>query len=202
MNERADRSAGPELAEQRDRLSALFETHADRLYRLARRLVPSSDDALDLVQDTFLKATRTSAAIPRGRSDEEAWLVRVLVNVRRDQWRREKVRRRHELQSRHTPTQQDDPETAFLIRTTVWRALEQLPPRRRAVLVMHEIEGLSMASIATTLGINAITVRWHLSIGRRQLARTLRVESGETNERRPERAVAGSRPHPSRGSAP
>ena len=38
-----------------DRLAALFDSHHDRLYRLARRLSPSADDALDLVQETFLK---------------------------------------------------------------------------------------------------------------------------------------------------
>src|SRR5713226_2943117 len=83
-------------AEQADRLSSLFEAHADRLYRLARRLVASADDALDLVQETFLKAARSPNAIPQGFRDEEAWLVRVLVNIRRDQWRKEAVRKRYE----------------------------------------------------------------------------------------------------------
>src|SRR5258705_13696638 len=83
--------------EQADRLSALFEAHADRLYRLGRRLVPSADDALDLVQETFLKAARSTESIPHGLRDEEAWLVRVLINVRRDQWRKETVRKRNEL---------------------------------------------------------------------------------------------------------
>jgi len=46
-------------AQQADRLSALFEVHVDRLYRLARRFVPSADDALDVVQETFLKAERS-----------------------------------------------------------------------------------------------------------------------------------------------
>ena len=85
------------LPEQADRLSALFEAHADRLYRLARRLVPHADEALDLVQETFLKVARSPNSIPRGLRDEEAWLVRVLINVRRDQWRKEAVRKRHEL---------------------------------------------------------------------------------------------------------
>jgi RNA polymerase sigma-70 factor (ECF subfamily) len=77
------------------RLSALFDAHADRLYRLARRLVPSTDDAWDLVQDTFLKAARSAESIRQGFTHEEAWLVRVLVNSRRDQWRKEAARRRH-----------------------------------------------------------------------------------------------------------
>lgn len=78
-------------ADQANRLSALFEAHSDRLYRLARRLVSNADDALDLVQDTFLKAARSSRPIPSGRQDEEAWLVRILVNLRRDQWRKEGI---------------------------------------------------------------------------------------------------------------
>ena len=79
----------------RDRLSAMVDAHYDRLYRLARRLAGSADEARDLVQDTFLKAARAPAAVPHGLTAEERWLVRVLVNVRRDQWRKSAVRRRH-----------------------------------------------------------------------------------------------------------
>ena len=49
---------------------------------------------------------------------------------------------------------------------------------------MHELEGLTISAIASRLGISAITVRWHLSVGRRDLARTLRPQIGETNENR------------------
>jgi DNA-directed RNA polymerase specialized sigma24 family protein len=77
-----------------DRLAALFDAHHKRLYRLARRLVPTVDDALDLVQETFVRAARKPTSIPVGFADEEAWLVRVLVNIRRDQWRRGAVRSR------------------------------------------------------------------------------------------------------------
>lgn len=113
MSEQPARTVPPTmLAEQADRLSALFQAHSDRLYRLARRLVPAADDALDLVQETFLKASRSPESIPCGLKDEEAWLVRVLVNVRRDQWRKEAVRKRHERELSHAAVQHDDPEKA------------------------------------------------------------------------------------------
>jgi DNA-directed RNA polymerase specialized sigma24 family protein len=105
-------------AKQADRLSALFEAHADRLYRLARRLAPHTDEALDLVQETFLKAARSPGSIPYGSTSEEAWLVRVLINVRRDRWRKETVRRRF-LSGQHV-LQHPDPERELLVRTTVW----------------------------------------------------------------------------------
>ena len=68
-----------------ERLESLFDAHFDRLYGLARRLAPSADDALDLVQETFLKATRFPKSIPDATAEQEAWLVRVLINIRRDQ---------------------------------------------------------------------------------------------------------------------
>ena len=83
------------------------------------------------------------------------------------------------------PTSVDpDQEAVLMARTTVWRALDTLTPRRRAVVITHELEGLTVPAIASLLGISAITVRWHLSMGRRDLARALRPRMGESDENR------------------
>jgi RNA polymerase sigma factor (sigma-70 family) len=58
----------------------------------------------------------------------------------------------------------------------VWKALDLLPPRRRAVIVMYELEGLEISSIASLLGVSSITIRWHLSRGRKELAHVIRPE--------------------------
>jgi RNA polymerase sigma-70 factor, ECF subfamily len=159
-----------------DRVGALFDAHADRLYRLARRLTSSTDDARDLVQETFLRAAISPGAIPAGSSGEEAWLVRVLVNIQRDQWRRAAVRKRHAESEvgGHRLILESDHEAVLIARTTIWRALDRLKPRRRAVLIMHELEGLAVPAIASLLGITVITTRWHLSKGRHDLARVLK----------------------------
>jgi len=163
-----------------DRVASLFDAHHDRLYRLARRLAPNADDALDLVQETFLKAARSPAAVPQGSTSEEAWLVRVLINIRRDQWRKAAIRTRYRDElSRSLTSADNDPEALLITRATVWRALDTLTPRRRAAVVLYELEGLTVTSIAALLGISAITVRWHLAKGRRDLAGILGPQMGE-----------------------
>lgn len=168
-----------------ERLASLFDVHHDRLYRLARRLALSTDDALDLVQETFLKAARFPKSIPIGTANEEAWLVRVLINIRRDQWRKTSVRNHHDKAASGAGDSAiggRDPETALIAKTAVWQALNVLPPRRRAIVVMYELEGLAIPAIAALLGISIITVRWHLSRGRRDLTAALKPYMGDTNE--------------------
>ncbi|MBZ5556239.1 MAG: RNA polymerase sigma factor [Acidobacteriia bacterium] len=163
------------------RLAALFDAHHNRLFRLARRLVRTPDEARDLVQETFLKAARSLTSVPHGPRDEEAWLVRVLVNLQRDHWRKIAVRRRSEDRLRREETAPgSDQESALIARTAVWRALDMLHPRRRAIVIMHELEGMTAPAIAALLSISAITVRWHLSRGRRDLTRVLKARMGET----------------------
>jgi RNA polymerase sigma-70 factor (ECF subfamily) len=160
--------------DQTERLAALFDAHHDRLYRLARRLTASADDARDVVQDTFLKAARSLKSVPAGSAREEAWLVRVLINIRRDEWRRSAVRKRSKATLRtDLTTQHPSHESALIAKAAVWKALDILQPRRRAVIIMYELEGMTVRAIASLLGINAITVRWHLSTGRRDLTRAL-----------------------------
>jgi RNA polymerase sigma-70 factor (ECF subfamily) len=172
------------LGNPADRLATLFDAHHDRLYRLARRLAPSADDALDLVQETLLKAARSPTSVPFGMSSEEAWLVRVLVNIRRDQWRKAAVRKRQDEEVGQSSHVDNGQESVLIARVTVWRALDALTPRRRAVVVMHELEGLTPSSMASLLGISAITVRWHLSMGRHDLIRALAPQMGDADENR------------------
>lgn len=159
------------------RIAALFNAHHLRLYRLARRLSGDADAARDLVQETFLRAAGAIRSVPPGSSAEEAWLVRVLLNVCRDQWRK---RARHSrLAGFAVPwsgaaRMAGDSEAAFIAKATVWQALQALPPRRRAAIVMYELEGAAIPDIARLLGVSAVTVRWHLSRGRRELAQAIR----------------------------
>ena len=174
MSATADRPA----ADTEARLGILFDVHHQRLYRLARRLSRSAEDARDLVQETFLRAARHAASVPEGVDHEEAWLVRVMINVARDRWRQLAVRKRGATEIANGTGDRSDPESALLARSIIWQALQRLPPRRRAILVLYEIDGVAIPAIARLLGVAAVTVRWHLSIGRRELAAAVNGQFG------------------------
>jgi len=168
-----------------DRLGRLFDAHQARLYRLARRMTNSTEEARDAVQETFLRAAKSPRSIPDGASNEEAWLVRVLINICRDGWRKQAVRRRVAASEPIARVDHGASESSLIARAAIWRGLAALAPRRRAILVLYEIEGAAIPTIAQLLGIRAVTVRWHLSIGRRELARFLGMKSLRPTKRSP-----------------
>jgi len=155
-----------------DRLAELFDSHQNRLFHLALRLCSDREEARDLVQEAFLRAARQPGSVPEGEPNGEAWLVRTLVNLCRDRYRRLAVRSKargqllREAESAH-------PEEAHVARATVKAALARLAPRRRAVIVLHELEGRPVRDVARLLGVTEVTVRWHLLAARRELAKVL-----------------------------
>jgi RNA polymerase sigma factor (sigma-70 family) len=159
-----------------ERLARLFDAHQERLFRLACRLSSDREEARDLVQETFLRAAGRPDSLPDGEQSGEAWLVRTLVNLCRDRYRRLGVRSRvHESLKREETT--EHPEDAAVIRSTVRTALERLAPRRRAAMVLHELEGVPVREVARLLGIAEVTVRWHLLAARRELVHVLGKEN-------------------------
>ena len=149
------------------RLGRLFDAHHRRLFTLACRMTGDREDARDLVQETFVRAAG-ARAIPDG-SGAEAWLVQVLVHLCRDCCRRQRVRERHAAaQCRESEVRTANPDL------DVWRAVAALPPRQRAAIVLHEVEGHAVAQVAALLGVSPITVRWHLHAARRRLREVLR----------------------------
>jgi RNA polymerase sigma factor (sigma-70 family) len=172
--ERTDRPSATE------KLAGLFDAHQRRLFHLALRLCSDREEAHDLVQEAFLRAARQPRAVPEGEPGGEAWLVRTLVNLCRDRYRRLAVRSRARQELAEGMQDRAHPENAHVARATVQAALARLSPRRRAAIVLHELEGRPVREVARLLGITEVTVRWHLLTARRELARNLAPAKGET----------------------
>jgi len=166
-----------------ERLSELFEQHHERLYRLARRMTADAEEARDLVQEAFVRLARQKGPLPSTDSHAEGWLVKTLVRLCRDRDRRLRVRRKHHAEvALAAAGSEGTPETRAVAKVSVQRALARLSPRRRAVVVLHELDGRTAAEIAPLLGLTPVTVRWHLHAARRDLKRILLREGRDHHE--------------------
>ena len=152
---------------EREAFSELVRTHQRRAYAVARAIVVNHEDAEDAVQEAFLHAYR---ALHRFLPDQAfgAWLHRIVANAALDITRRRKVRDADELpETVASPFR--DPAEANELRQRLQDALEKLPARQRAVIVMHDVEGFKHAEIGTMLGIPEGTARSDLHYARSYL---------------------------------
>jgi len=153
--------------------------HTDALYRLGMHLTGSADDAGDLVQETYLKAFRFWGKYD-GRKGIGAWLFRILKNSFIDLYRKES---RNPTVVRYCETLSPPPlqerashsnnlsEQMFdrLFDDVVAEAVSGLPEDFRTVVILHDIEGLSYAEVASFAGCPLGTVRSRLHRGRKLL---------------------------------
>jgi RNA polymerase sigma-70 factor (ECF subfamily) len=157
-----------------DALARLFDDYHQRLFRLARRLSSNHDEARDLVQETFVRVLQSPTTVPQDAHGRESWLITAMVNLARDRGRRRAVRLRVASATRDAlADDRASPERGYLARIAVQDALGRLDVRRRAVVVLHYLEGAPVARVSELLRISPITVRWHLARARRELAALL-----------------------------
>ena len=149
------------------RLERLYDLHQQRLYRFALRIARNEDEARDLIQDAFVRAAQNLSRIPEDDHAAMSWLVRVVVNLSRDRHRRHVVR---DAFRRLVRSEAHDPRAALDAAAAVRAALASLPPRQRAIIVLHHFDGEPCAAIAAMLGVAEVTVRWHLSTARKRMA--------------------------------
>ena len=158
----------------------LFQRHRGPVTRLVYRMLGPSSDLEDLVQDVFLQVIRSLESF-RDEARFSTWLYRVALNVvlmhRRAVGRRPRlVDEQHALPAVDSaPSAEDALETALRV-AAFYRVLARLSDKKRAVFVLHELEGLSPARISEIVGAPVLTVRTRLFYARRELSRMLAEE--------------------------
>jgi RNA polymerase sigma-70 factor, ECF subfamily len=150
----------------------LFES----LYNFAHWLARDRSEAEDLVQETYAKALKGFSSFELG-TNFRAWMFRILRNT----W----LTSRTGLQARMTvPIEEDTPEPfdahtpettllGNLDRDAIEHAIGDLPPAFREVLLLCDVEEMSYADIAQTLGIPVGTVMSRLSRARKRVRESL-----------------------------
>jgi RNA polymerase sigma-70 factor (ECF subfamily) len=169
------------LAGDATALERLLAPHERRLYVLCRGMLGHTQDAEDAVQETFLRAL---TALPRFRGDApvRAWLFRIALNVCLE-WKRSQRPIEPWDAADSLPADVDSPEEIVLRQMRVVEALQSLLPRHRAILLLKELEGWSLAEIAAALRWNTDRVKNELSRARRALADWRRRDALQGDEK-------------------
>jgi RNA polymerase sigma-70 factor (ECF subfamily) len=158
---------------EQDAYGLLVRRYQDRVYRHLLNLTGSREEALELAQETFIKAWQ---ALPTWRPDAQfhTWVYRIASNAALDVLRRRKVVRFVPLDDDYdAPANQPGPEAQLQARQGLRRldaALARLPPEQREIVLLREVEGLSYDELATTLEIDEGTVKSRLARARAALA--------------------------------
>ncbi|MCA9556566.1 MAG: sigma-70 family RNA polymerase sigma factor [Myxococcales bacterium] len=154
----------------------LYDAHFDFVFRVARRLGTPEAEAEDVAHDVFVVAHRKLDAFQEGKMS--TWLYRITAHVVSDRHRRRRVRESLDvvktwLWGAEVPT----PEALASRRSdgaAVERILARMSPKKREVLALFELEGLSGEQIAERVGCPVGTVWTRLHHGRQDFLRIAR----------------------------
>ena len=168
-----------------DAFRALFDKYHRRAFAVAMGVVKNEDDALDAVQDAFVKVHKNIHKF-QGSSSFYTWLYRIVMNVSIDHVRRTSRRKSLDFDERALHEESEvagdgallprvtnaNPGKAALraeLGSAIQAALEELPEHHRAVIVLREIEGMSYEEMAEALQVPKGTIMSRLFHARKKM---------------------------------
>ena len=166
----------------------LFERYHRRAYTLAAGIVRNPDDAMDVVQDAFIKAHRHLAKF-EGSSSFYTWLYRIVMNLAIDHLRKTRRARHVDFNDAIGRDDGDVSEESLLphilgqnpgkaviskeIREQIGKALDELSENHRTVLILRELEGLSYEEMAEAMHCSKGTIMSRLFHARKNMQKRL-----------------------------
>jgi RNA polymerase sigma factor (sigma-70 family) len=180
--ERSDEALAAQAgAGNRRAFGDLVRRHQDGVFRFVFRMIGSRDEAMDLTQDSFLKAWQ---ALPGWRPDARfrTWLLQIARNASLDVLRRRSLAEFVPVdEALELPGAGPTPETQAVMTQELRlleTALRRLQPDHREVLLLRELEGLSYEEIAAVLDVAEGTVKSRIGRARAALLQAWKVRYG------------------------
>ena len=134
---------------QRDEVEAWVDAYAREIHAYLWRMLDDSNDAEDCLQETFLRALRGKGG--RSIRAPRAWLYAVATNTARTHLRRRLSRGEESIDEVEDLPAEDAPESVRDQVQAVRRAVQRLPGKQQAALVMRRYQGLSYVDIGMAL---------------------------------------------------
>ena len=166
----------------------LVTRYRTRVFGMIYNMIHSEQDAWDLAQDSFVKAWKSIKRF-RGQSSFYTWIYRIVMNVTIDWARKKQIKAGGAEFDDAIQLKEIDPASKTVpkadalpyemmerseIRARIDRAIAQLSPEHRAVILMKEIEEMQYHEIAETLGCSIGTVMSRLFYARKKLQSLLK----------------------------
>lgn len=173
------------LRGEEEAFRVLMERYKSRAYHVALGITGDPDDALDVVQEAFVKAYYNLKEFRFG-ANFYTWFYRLLVNQAIDRWRKSSRTQAVSLDETWLSEEVSPPESVMYPRTpeelaqnrqlsdALGRAIAELPEYHRAVIVLREMDGLAYEEIAKTLQCSVGTVMSRLHYARAKLKEALK----------------------------
>lgn len=150
---------------------ALMEQEQEYLYRMAFLYVRQEADALDVVQDSIVKAYKSLKTL-RKPEYFRTWLTKILINTAQDALRRKKPFTSLEDEAEPAVREDLSPED----RMDLYQALEDLPEKYRDVITLKYLDGYTIREISAATGMPEGTVSVYLRRAIKQLRTMLKEE--------------------------
>lgn len=175
------------LAGHTDAFEDIVRAYEKNVYNIALRLCGDREDALDIAQESFLKAYR-SLHLFRGEGRFSVWLYRIVSNTALDYLRARSRRAEDSLTVEDADGESSEREIADLsaapeallerklTRQAVQRCLLRLPEDQRKILLLREIEGFSYEEIGRILSLESGTVKSRIFRARKKLCEILSAD--------------------------
>jgi len=161
----------------------IFDQYHKKVYRIAYGMVRQREDAIDIVQEVFIKLFRSIRNF-KGKSKFYTYLYRMTMNTAIDHAR--KMRKPSQLKSEEDwaqfpDTTEKEPDRLLFQKELEERinwAMAKLPGEQRIALILREVEGLSYKEMAETMGCSIGTIMSRLHYGRKRVQQLLGDEFG------------------------
>jgi RNA polymerase sigma-70 factor, ECF subfamily len=183
LEQRRTRPAGRAVSATWDRDEAfrfveeLFARHQNEIYAYLVRMLRDPELAADLTQDAFVKAYRAYDSLQRP-ENARAWLYQIAHRVALDDLRRKRIVRFVPLvgEARNSAPSAEHLAMDARLSGDLQRALERIPERQRAALLLAELHDLTGQELAAALGVSHVAARALLTRARESLRQALAAE--------------------------
>ena len=158
-------------------IRSFFEEHKRRTYQFAFQLTGNADDAMDIVQEAFLRLHRQPDRLSVDPQHAVRWLFRAVRNLAIDMLRSRSARPQCEIPEDLADARQPAPDESAIgseVSARLWAEIARLPLPEREALLLRDWQGMPYADIAELTGTTVSTVTSRIHEARTTLRQRLR----------------------------